>query len=79
MLQNAIILLKTHLALIYCHFSNFSKNTLGASSLYFFFLSKGRFKRMSSANLNTWEESNIFNEILSCKGGVARIKIKMEN
>ena len=78
MLQNAIILPKTHLALVYCHFSNFSKNTLGASSLYFF-LSKGRFRRMSSANLNTWEESNIFNEILSCKGGVARIKIKMEN
>ena len=63
MLQNAIILVNTHLVLIQCNF----------------FLSKGRFRRMSMVNLYTQEELNIFNEILSCKGGVVRIQIKMEH
>ena len=63
MLQNAIILVNTHLVLIQ----------------YNFFLSKGRFRRMSMVNLYTQKEPNIFNEILSCKGGVERNQIKMEN
>ena len=65
MLQNAIILVKTRLLLVHCNF---------------FFLSKDRFRRMSTVNLYTWEEPNIFNEILSCKGGVGiRIGIKIIN
>ena len=63
MLQNAIILVNTQLVLIQCNS----------------FLSKGRFRRMSMVNLYTQEELNIFNEIFSCKGGVERIEIEMEN
>ena len=62
MLQNAIILVNTHLVLFQC-----------------MFLSRGRFRRMSKVNLYTQEELNIFNEILSYKGGVVRIQIKLEN
>ena len=62
MLQNAIILVNTHLVLIQCNF-----------------LSKGRFRRMIMVNLYTQKELNTFNEILSCKGGVERNQIKMEN
>ena len=63
MLQNAIVLVKTHLVLVRCNF----------------FLSEGHFRRMSTVNLKTRKEPNIFNETLCCKERVARIQIKLEN
>ena len=63
MLQNAIILVNTHLVLVHCNF----------------FYLKVVSGELSMVNLYTQEEPNIFNGILSCKGGVVRIQIKMEN